>query len=417
MISKEFNFEAGKIDLFKPNGMLEIEKCIEKIFQKNEEILPKKKSAKILIKPNFNNDLNALTGNSTDLRIILSVIKSLKNREYTKIIIGEGSNCGINHIGIDVFKRIGIDKICKEYGVRLVNFNKDSSKNIKLFSGEVKCAKTILDADFVINLPKIKTHVEAGMSCSCKNYMGALIGTQKRKMHDNLHRNIVSLNESINTDLIIADGLIGMEGRGPGDGIPKKLGVILSGTNVFLMDFFVTRIIGLDYSKIPFLKISKKLKKISEKDIEEIQNIKIIKRFQSGEKSIFDRILLNNFFIGIRFSKKFEKFFNSGILPWILYQMGVKQDKYVLQDREINNVSTKVELSEKDKLRIKKCLAEYCPIKLRSVGAEGCIKCLYCYQILPKKIEIDGKLNDFEMQMDRFNPKLQQSLYEDQNER
>jgi len=132
-----------------------------------------------------------------------------------------------NHIGIDVFKRLGIDKIAKMFGAELINFNKDDGEKIQLVTGDAKIAKTILDSDFIIDLPVIKTHVEAGMTCACKNYMGSLIGTEKRKMHDCLEKNIVRLNEIIKTDLIIVDGIICMEGRGPGDGIPKKLGIIL----------------------------------------------------------------------------------------------------------------------------------------------------------------------------------------------
>ena len=72
---------------------------IEKILSKYK--LPKNKKALIFLKPNFNNDLNSLAGNSTDLRIIVAVIKALKKRKYSNIVIGEGPNCGINHMKID----------------------------------------------------------------------------------------------------------------------------------------------------------------------------------------------------------------------------------------------------------------------------------------------------------------------------
>lgn len=401
-----FIFEKEKISLYRPEKMKEIENSVEKIFKENERILPKNKNAKILLKPNFNNDLNALTGNSTDLRIVVAVLKSLRKREYKNIIIGEGCNCGINHIGIDVFKRIGIDKIAKLFGAELINFNKDDEEKIQLVTGEAKIAKTILDSDFIINLPVIKTHVESGMTCACKNYMGALIGTEKRKMHDNLEKNIIKLNETIKTDLIIVDGIICMEGRGPGDGIPKKLGIILSGKNPFLIDLFISKLIGLNYKKIGFLQEAIKNKKIYNKDIEKIEKIKSIAKFKPGTKTFLDGLLLNNFFIGIRFSPTFEKIFNKGFLPWILYKIGVKQDKYILEERNIK----KFRFEKEHKKKIENCLKEYCPLSLKNLNDKSCIKCMYCYQIIPKIINIDGNLGDFEMQMKRFNKLLQESL-------
>jgi len=405
----KFIFEKEKIILYRPKNMEEIEGCIEEIFKENENIFPKNKSSKILLKPNFNNDLNALTGNSTDLRIIVAVLKNLRKRGYKKIVIGEGCNCGINHIGIDVFKRLGIDKIAKMFGAELINFNKDDGEKIQLVTGDAKIAKTILDSDFIIDLPVIKTHVEAGMTCACKNYMGSLIGTEKRKMHDCLEKNIVRLNEIIKTDLIIVDGIICMEGRGPGDGIPKKLGIVLSGKNPFLMDLLCTKLIGLDYKKIKFLQEAIKNKKISREDMERIEKITPITKFKLGTKTFWDTMLLNNFFIGIRFSPMFEKIFNKGILPWLLYKIGVKQDKYILEEREIK----RFEFDKNDEDKIKKVLNEYCPLSLKNPNDKTCIKCMYCYQILPDKIKINGNLGEFEMQMKRFNKSLQKSLKND----
>ena len=406
---KRFEFEKESFSLDFPETMSDIEKTIEKIFEENKKILPKNKDAKILLKPNFNNDLNALTGNSTDLRIIVSVLKTLKKIGYKKIIIGEGSNCGINHIGIDVFKRIGIDKIAEIFEVELINFNKDKEREISLLTGNAKIATTILEADFVINLPVIKTHVEAGMTCACKNYMGALIGTEKRKMHDALEKNIVRLNEIIKTDLIIVDGLICMEGRGPGDGIPKKLGIILSGKNPFLMDLIVSKIIGLDFKKIGFLQEAIKQNKFSNKDLKKIETIKPLAKFKPGTKTITDNLLLNNFFIGIRFSKTFEKIFNIGLVPWLLYKVRVKQDKYILEERNIQGFK----FNKKDKEKIKKVLKEYCPLFLKTPDDKRCIKCMYCYQVAPELIKPVGKLGDFEMQINRFNKSLLKTLKND----
>jgi len=400
---REYKFKKDKISLFRCQNMKEIERDVEKIFKSNEKILPLNKNAKILIKPNLNNDLNAITGNSTDLRIIVSVLKSLKKRGYKNIILADGPNCGINHVGIDVLKRLGIKKIGKIFNVIVKNLNYDKSKVIKLGFSTVEVSKNCLDADFIINLPKIKTHKEAGITVACKNYMGCFKGVEKRKIHNNLPANIVKMNEIIKTNLIIADGLICMEGNGPGDGIPKNVGIILSGHNPFIMDFLVSKLIGLDYKRIRFLMIARKKGYITKEDEVRLKKIKPITQFIPAKKNIFDYLLLNNFFIyKIRFNPFFEKFFNKGPIPWLLFKLRVRQDVYIHKEMQINKLFSKEGCDKEEKKKIKNCLEIFCPMKCKSPGDEGCIRCMYCYQILPSLIRYNGDLGAFKMQLDRF---------------
>ena len=402
LAAKEYKFEKDTIKLFNCRDMAEIEKNVEQIFKDNQKILPKNKNAKILLKPNFNNDLNSLTGNSTDLRVIVSVLKALKKRGYKNITIADGPNCGINHIGIDVFPRLGIDKIAKMFKVKLANLNNTEPETVRLVTGKAKISKLCLEADFIINLPKIKTHMEAGVTLACKNYMGCFLGTEKRKMHDSLPANIVKLNEIIKTDLIIMDGLVCMEGNVPGDGIPKKVGVILSGHNPYLMDLLCTKLMGLDYRKVKFLKIAFKRGHLTKSDISAINRIEKIANFIPAKKTLFGKILLNNFFIGIRFMKPFQRIFDKGFVPWFLFKLGVRQDIYIHEDMNIKKLYEKPHASTDEKKRIKDCLKVYCPLKLKTPKDKRCIKCMYCYQILPSLIEFDGSLGAFKMQIDRF---------------
>src|SRR3989338_8481944 len=146
----------------------EIEKSISKIFDLFP--LPENKNIRILLKPNCNNDLNALIGNSTDLRIIISIIDEFRSRGYKKIIIAEGCNCGISHLGIDVLKRLRIKDLGNVLGVDVIDLNKTEFREIKLADDKlVKVSEELFKADFVINLPKLKTHMEATISIATKN--------------------------------------------------------------------------------------------------------------------------------------------------------------------------------------------------------------------------------------------------------
>jgi len=193
-----------------------------------------------------------------------------------------------------------------------------------------------------------------------------------------------------------------MEGRGPGDGTPKKLGVIVSGHNPLLFDLFCSRLIGLDYKKIPFLNIAIEKGLIFRGDFEKAISIQELSKFKPGNKTLMDRMLLNNFFIGIRFSKTFQGFFNKGVVPWMLFKMGVKQDKYILDDCSIEELKPKANISKEENEKLKNILKEYCPMCKKDLNAKNCLKCMYCYQMAPELIDLNGNLGYFEMQMQRF---------------
>jgi len=112
----------------------------------------------------------------------------------------------------------------------------------------VQVASIVADADFLINMPKLKTHVETGMSVCLKNLMGACVGiANKRKMHGSLAKNIIRLNEVVKPDLHIIDGLIAMEGNGPSRGRPVNYGKVIVGTNPFQLDYVCLGRGGLGY--------------------------------------------------------------------------------------------------------------------------------------------------------------------------
>src|SRR3989344_5474285 len=263
-----YNFN-DKVYLEKCNNAKEAFSFIDKILDNYE--LPKNKNAKIVLKPNLNNDMNALIGNSTDLRVIVGVIKALQKRKYTDITIADGPNCGIDHMNINVFKRLKIDKIAEFFNVKLVNLNKSDYEIVDLKTGKAKIGKIILENDFLINLPKIKTHIEVGMTICMKNFVGCYQALDKRNIHDSLVENIVRMNEIKKPDLNIVDGLIAMEGNGPAAGIPKKLNFVLVGENSFITDLLCMKLFGFDLNYVPYLKLSIEKGHIKKEDLDYLE--------------------------------------------------------------------------------------------------------------------------------------------------
>ncbi len=369
--------------------------AVEEIF--SQYTLPKNKDAQIVIKPNLNNDLNSLTGNSTDLRLIVAVLEGLQKRKYTNIIIADGPNCGITHAGINVFKRLKIDVIAEKYNVKYVDLNKTEGVDVKLSTNTARMAKLVRECDFLINLPKVKTHVEAGMTMSMKNFVGVFQELNKRKIHSNLWENIVLMNQYVRQDLIIVDGFVGMEGNGPGDGMPKKLGYIFAGTSPFVTDLVIARLFGFTPKEVPSLDIAVKKGLISQENVKKVMTqVQPIGSLIKPSRNLFNKIFLRNFFVMPRFWPIFDPLFKpERFMPDLFYKMGVRQDIYLLDDGEVKEIIPKKDFSEK------KCV-EVCPLALKSPSDPKCIKCMYCVMTQPDKVEVKGNLGFFKMVMRRF---------------
>lgn len=215
--------------------------------------LPDRPAARIVVKPNLNNDLPGLTGNATDLRVLDALLRALTARGYTDLIVADGSNVGVHRRGIDVARRLRVDRLAALHGARFVDLNRDAGRLVRLHEGAPRVAATFLDADVRISVPTLKTHAEAGLSCALKNLVGVVVGEDKRLMHRALAANIVALADAVGPHLVLVDALVGMQGNGPGDGDPARLDSILAGESPFAVDLLAARITGLDPERTPVL--------------------------------------------------------------------------------------------------------------------------------------------------------------------
>jgi uncharacterized protein (DUF362 family) len=118
---------------------------------------------------------------------------------------------------------------------------------------------SLLEADLVVTMPKLKTHHWAGMTCSMKNLFGtvpgALYGWPKNVLHQyGIPQSILDLTATIKPGLAIVDAVVAMEGDGPIMGKPRRVGFVAMGTDPVAVDATCARIIGLDPDKMPYLK-------------------------------------------------------------------------------------------------------------------------------------------------------------------
>ena len=115
--------------------------------------------------------------------------------------------------------------------------------------------RTVLASDFVVSMPKIKTHHWAGVTLSMKNMFGIVPGTKygwpKNVLHwKGIHRSILDICATAPIHFVIADGVIAMEGNGPLHGTHRHLGKIVLADDPVAADFVCAQLMGLNPSLV-----------------------------------------------------------------------------------------------------------------------------------------------------------------------
>jgi uncharacterized protein (DUF362 family)/NAD-dependent dihydropyrimidine dehydrogenase PreA subunit len=398
------------VNLYECGSFRKIEKAIELILKTSS--LPSKKSSTILLKPNFNSDMIGLTGNTTDLRIVATVIRFLKRTGYRNITIGDGTSSGFLNAGINVMARLGVHQLARKFETNVVDFNNLDSNNVNVNIGKenVKIADICINNDFFINLPKLKTHSEASLSACSKNLIGCVVGKDKQKIHKNLPENIINLVTVLEPDLNIVDALIAMDGTGPSRGNPKKMNHIIVGDHALTTDVICSKLIGLEESKVPYLEIARK-KGITQILIDEINESlsHLDYTFEKPTPSLLFRIINNPryrwIFSRIRYSF-LSSLFSSNLVSRVLFGLGARQDFFNKNDAKITTFS----------LDMNRCIEcgicdEYCPMKIHLPTDletnKKCCRCLYCYFVCPTEaIRLNGNIGYLSYQIDEYRERI-----------
>jgi uncharacterized protein (DUF362 family) len=197
-------------------------------------------------------------GRITTSTIVEYLLQILRDRGCTDIAIGEGTilNKEMGSMTTRGYEWSGIGKVAKRYGVRLVDFNSEPYEEVRLENIRAKISKSVMECDFLIDLPVLKAHTQTKISLGMKNLKGCLAMSSKQAFHRHgLNRLIALLNMRIRPSLTIIDGIYGLE-RGPDivGAIPHRMDLIIAGKDVFSCDIVGAMVMGIQPDGVEHLK-------------------------------------------------------------------------------------------------------------------------------------------------------------------
>jgi len=209
-----------------------------------------------VVKPNLVTAANPRTGIVTHPAVVEAVVRFLRARGVERITIADGPG-----VGLDVervFEATGYRELAARLGVELVNFNTAERREREWKYGELGVPAILEDADLYVNVPKAKTHGYTTVTLSIKNHKGMLSEEHKKLDHHlGLHEPLVEQAKLSPPDLIVLDGIVGVEGDGPLNGRPVRSGFVAVGTNMLEVDAAVARVMGFDPASIKHLRIAR----------------------------------------------------------------------------------------------------------------------------------------------------------------
>ena len=216
---------------------------------------------RILLKPNMVETPRGAIHVVTHPAVVRAAAEVFLGLGAAQVIVGEGpGHCRDTYM---ILEDSGFDYVFRDKRVTFVDLNYDEwlavpnagrASNLSSFA----LPRTLKQVDWIVSMPKLKTHHWAGVTLSMKNLFGTLpgmfYGWPKNVLHvAGINESIIDINSTLRPHFAIVDGIVGMEGDGPIMGVAKKAGVIVMGRNLPAVDATCARLMGIDPFKIKYL--------------------------------------------------------------------------------------------------------------------------------------------------------------------
>ena len=224
-------------------------------------IIPK--GSRVLIKPNLTTEENLWEqGGVTSPLFMQALIEEVQTADPSEIIIAEAVAVGLNTK--KAFAANGYEDVARSTGARLLDLYDGEFEEIETLEGgllkKVRVSREVLQADFFINAPVMKTHFCSTISVAMKNLKGTTTYDEKKRFHFlGLNQAVAELNQVLKPHLHVVDASIAMEGDGPVAGTPVGLNLLLAGTDAVAVDTVAAQIMDIDTADVPILSHARKM--------------------------------------------------------------------------------------------------------------------------------------------------------------
>ena len=336
---------------------------------------------RVLLKPNVLGGFapeKAVTTHPAVLRAAVILVKECGGIPLV------GDSPGIGEL-VPALKAAGLYSVIQEQSAELADFTNESVFDTpdNTVGRHLKLAQAVRDADVIISLPKLKTHVQMTFTGAVKNQFGLVLGMKKGNYHfrlkdrEQLAALIVDINRAVTPALAVFDAIVAMEGAGPSGGEPRRLGLLMASADLTALDVVACRVINLDPASVPTIEAAARVGygTVNPPDIEIV-----------GEN--IDAVRVPDF-------KKVEHFKSVlGILPLPQFMLKWLRELWAPRPR----------------ITAELCISCYrcrdgCPVEpaaidpdrsaSRQVDDSTCIRCYCCHEFCPvKAIELKRSLAD-----------------------
>ena len=219
-----------------------------------EALIPK--DAKILLKPNLLKRAEVEKAVITHPVVVGAFARILRENGYEQIVLADSCGHGTTQA---VIRGTGMDTYLEKYQIPAIDYSEgikvDYPQGIQ--AKEFILPKELLEQNCVISLSKMKTHALERITGAVKNSYGFVYGFHKAKGHtqypsaDSFARMLIDLNKCVAPKLYVMDGIVAMEGNGPGSGDPVQMNVMLMSTEPVALDSVFSRLVYLKPEMVP----------------------------------------------------------------------------------------------------------------------------------------------------------------------
>lgn len=201
----------------------------------------------------------------THPEIVRALIRLCREHGAAEVAVSDMPAMHLTNIAESVFENNGISAICRELGARIAPFSVKGYREVRVPGArrmaKVMAAVELLDAEVVVNVPKLKSHMQSLYTGAVKNWFGTVSNNDRKISH--ALGGLIPFSESLADiyrvrlpELTVMDAVVGMEGRGPNEGKPKQTGLILASTDGVAVDAVAIACVDYQRLKVPHVRIA-----------------------------------------------------------------------------------------------------------------------------------------------------------------